>query len=88
VEAILADDRFTARARELSQNFGPDDGASLAADSIEKVLARHGNRNNAPPGACPAPTPARAGTDKSPEPAVHATFADGPAYQRRCHTKA
>ncbi len=36
---ILADDRFAARARRLSQNFGCRDGAGLAADSIEALLS-------------------------------------------------
>jgi len=38
VAAVLADDRYTASARALSGNFGPDDGASQAADSIENLL--------------------------------------------------
>jgi UDP:flavonoid glycosyltransferase YjiC (YdhE family) len=39
VQEILADDRFAAQARHRSQAFGSRDGAELAADSIEALLA-------------------------------------------------
>ncbi len=52
VREILADDRFAARARRLSQNFGSRDGAALAADSIEALLAS----KNSASGAVPAHT--------------------------------
>jgi UDP:flavonoid glycosyltransferase YjiC (YdhE family) len=52
VQEIVADDRFAARARRLSQNFGSRDGAALAADSIEAVLAS----KNSASGTVPAHT--------------------------------
>jgi UDP:flavonoid glycosyltransferase YjiC (YdhE family) len=39
VQQVLADGRFTAQARLRSQAFGSRDGADLAADSIETLLA-------------------------------------------------
>jgi UDP:flavonoid glycosyltransferase YjiC (YdhE family) len=52
VTEILADGRFAAQARRLSRNFGSRDGADLAADSIEALLA---SKTNAP-GTVPAHT--------------------------------
>jgi len=51
VQEILADDRFTAEARRLSRAFGVGDGADLAADSIEALLARKTSAS----GTVPAP---------------------------------
>jgi UDP:flavonoid glycosyltransferase YjiC (YdhE family) len=39
VQQVLADDQFAAQARRRSQAFGSRDGADLAADSIEALLA-------------------------------------------------
>jgi UDP:flavonoid glycosyltransferase YjiC (YdhE family) len=39
VQQLLSDDRFAAQARRRSRAFGSRDGADLAADSIETLLA-------------------------------------------------
>lgn len=39
---VLEDDRFAAEARRRSRSFGSRDGAELAADSIDALLARVG----------------------------------------------
>src|ERR1700722_5703967 len=38
-EDVFNDDRFAAEARRLAAEFGPSDGAQLAADSIEQLLS-------------------------------------------------
>ena len=49
VQEVLADDRFAAQARRWSQAFGSRDGAELAADSIEALLASKTNASGTVP---------------------------------------
>ncbi|MBV9094402.1 MAG: hypothetical protein JO132_11065 [Streptosporangiaceae bacterium] len=54
VQEVLADDSFATQARQRAQAFGSRDGADLAADSIETLLAS----KTSVPGKAPARTTA------------------------------